>query len=214
MSMTRTEIGDFILQEKLIAILRVSDAGTLPVLIAGLVKGGVKVLEITTNSPDYAAQIKENRQLYPDILIGAGTVINEASAKEAIAAGAQFLVSPNTHVGVISLAHAHGIPVIMGALTPTEIGLALENGADMIKLFPAGDVGPGYLKSIKAPFDNARIFAVGGIHLETIHSWMEAGADGIGLGSVLTQLAGLKLTEEVVAHNVRKYTEKIKEYVQ
>ncbi|GGF26023.1 bifunctional 4-hydroxy-2-oxoglutarate aldolase/2-dehydro-3-deoxy-phosphogluconate aldolase [Echinicola rosea] len=210
--MNRAEVAEIILQEKLIAILRVNDADTLPVLITGLVAGGIKVLEITSNSPDFAAMIEKNRKRYPDILIGAGTVANRDLAIEAIHAGAQFLVSPNTHAGVISVAHDHDIPVVMGALTPTEVGEAIEQGADIIKLFPAGNFGPRYLKAIKAPFDKVRFFAVGGIHLEDMEKWMEAGADGLGLGSVLTHIDGLKLTEEIVAHNARKYVAKIKQY--
>ncbi|WP_229239670.1 bifunctional 4-hydroxy-2-oxoglutarate aldolase/2-dehydro-3-deoxy-phosphogluconate aldolase [Echinicola soli] len=210
--MTREETCEIILREKLIAIVRVRDAGNVPVLIAGLVAGGISVLEITTNSPDFTVKIKENRERYPDILIGAGTVTNRDLAIKAIDAGAQFLVSPNTHSGVISVAHDHNIPVVMGALTPTEVGEALEQGADIIKLFPAGNFGPSYLKAIKAPFDKGRFFAVGGIHLENMEKWMESGADGLGLGSVLTHIDGLKLTEEIVAHNARKYVEKIKQY--
>ncbi|WP_200979226.1 bifunctional 4-hydroxy-2-oxoglutarate aldolase/2-dehydro-3-deoxy-phosphogluconate aldolase [Echinicola sp. 20G] len=210
--MNRKEIRQIILQEKLIAILRSKNTEEMATLVSGLVAGGVKVLEVTSNSKDFEKMIAENRQRFPDVLIGAGTIINGELARQSVAAGAQFLVSPNTNAEVIAVAHVNDIPVVMGALTPTEIGEALDRGADVIKLFPAGNFGPGYLKAIKAPFDQAPVFAVGGIHLDNLEEWMDAGADGLGLGSVLTQFEEEQITEALVAGNARKFIEKMKRY--
>jgi 2-dehydro-3-deoxyphosphogluconate aldolase/(4S)-4-hydroxy-2-oxoglutarate aldolase len=108
-------------------------------------------------------------------------------AKKAISGGAQFLVTPNTNKEVAEAGKANGIPVLMGAMTPTEVADALAYGADIIKLFPAGDLGISYFKSLKGPFDTVPFFAVGGVNDDTIRDWFEAGIDGVGLGSSLVK---------------------------
>ncbi|MEH6747489.1 MAG: bifunctional 4-hydroxy-2-oxoglutarate aldolase/2-dehydro-3-deoxy-phosphogluconate aldolase [Maribacter arcticus] len=187
--MKRAEIVKIIKKEKIVAIVRMKEQLEVPAFINSLIKGGIKALEITSNTPGFSEEIANARNLYSKfgVLIGAGTVTNIEIAKEAIKAGAQFLVTPNTNIEVIKIAHTHDIPVLMGAVTPTEVCVAIENGADIIKLFPAGSLGINYFKSIKAPLDKIDFFVVGGINLSNIKDWMEAGASGVGLGSVLTQ---------------------------
>ncbi|SKB26458.1 bifunctional 4-hydroxy-2-oxoglutarate aldolase/2-dehydro-3-deoxy-phosphogluconate aldolase [Maribacter arcticus] len=187
--MKRAEIVKIIKKEKIVAIVRMKEQLEVPAFINSLIKGGIKALEITSNTPGFYKEIANARNLYSQfgVLIGAGTVTNIEIAKEAIKAGAQFLVTPNTNIEVIKIAHTHDIPVLMGAVTPTEVCVAIENGADIIKLFPAGSLGINYFKSIKAPLDKVDFFVVGGINLSNIKDWMEAGAAGVGLGSVLTQ---------------------------
>lgn len=189
--MKRAEIIQRLKKEKIVAIVRIKEQIEVPKFINSLIGGGVKVLEVTSNTPGFSEEITNARNLYSsiDLLIGAGTVTNVEIAEEAIMAGAQFLVTPNTNIEVIKIAHRHDIPVLMGAATPTEICVAIENGADIIKLFPAGCLGINYFKAIKAPLDKVDFFVVGGITLSNIKDWMEAGAAGIGLGSVLTQSA-------------------------
>jgi len=187
--MKRSEIVKIIKEEKILAIVRMKEQISVPSFLNGLINGGLKVLEITSNTPGFSKEITNARDLYSnsDVLIGAGTVTNSAIAKEAIKAGAQFLVTPNTNIDIIKIAHKHDIPVLMGAATPTEVCVAIENGADIIKLFPAGSLGIDYFKSIKAPLAKVDFFVVGGINLLNMEDWMEAGASGVGLGSVLTQ---------------------------
>lgn len=185
--MTRKEIIDILLQEKLVAIVRLKELGTAEKAIKSLVEGGVKALEITSNTPRYLEEISKARKTFPNILIGAGTITNASIARDAIMAGAQFIVTPNTNKSIVKMAHHYNIPVLMGALSPTEIGKAAKYGADIIKLFPAGSMGIGYFNAVKGPFDDLLFFPVGGITLNNIQDWLEAGAAGVGVGSVLVK---------------------------
>ena len=202
--MKRADIVKILKKEKIVAIVRMKEQLEVPAFINSLIKGGIKALEITSNTPGFSEEISSARNLYSktNVLIGAGTVTNIEIAKEAIKAGAQFLVTPNTNIDVIKIAHSHDIPVLMGAVTPTEVCFAVENGADIIKLFPAGSLGINYFKAIRAPLDKVAFFVVGGINLSNIKDWMEAGAAGVGLGSVLTQTtkgeSGLESIETIV----------------
>ena len=196
--MKRQEIVAKIKQEKLIAIVRLKEQGKVPVFVEKLVNANVKVLEITSNTPGYLEEIANARKRYANdsVLIGAGTVTNVEIAKKAIAAGAQFLVTPNTNLAVITIAHQNEIPVVMGALTPTEICTAVYHNADIIKLFPAGTMGLDYFKSIKGPLNTTDFFVVGGIDLSNVEEWMSAGVAGVGLGSVLTNCLESEGTSE------------------
>ena len=209
--MKRAEIVKIIKKEKIVAIVRMKEQLEVPIFLNSLINGGIKVLEITSNTPGFSEEIRNARNLYSksDVLIGAGTITNIEIAKEAIKAGAQFLVTPNTNIDVIKIAHTHDIPVLMGAVTPTEVCVAVENGADIIKLFPAGSLGINYFKSIKAPLDKVDFFVVGGINLSNIKDWMEAGAAGVGLGSVLTQTTKGKSGLEPIESTVKKFIQLI-----
>ncbi|WP_215224012.1 bifunctional 4-hydroxy-2-oxoglutarate aldolase/2-dehydro-3-deoxy-phosphogluconate aldolase [Echinicola shivajiensis] len=210
--MSREAIRDIILKEKLIAIVRTKAQKDVPTIVEGLVAGGIRVLEITSNTPGFDLLIKENRKQYPDVLIGAGTVTNASIAEKAIKAGAQFLVSPNTQAELVNIAHDNHIPIIMGALTPTEIGDAVDLGADIVKLFPASNFGSSYLKAIRGPFDEAKFFAVGGIDLYNMCEWLDAGALGLGLGSVLTAIKKEELSKGNIESMARAFVEKLNTY--
>ncbi len=181
------DIIDRILAAKLISIIRLKEQAAVAQTVDALVAGGIQVLEITTNTPSFAEAIEKANNRHPNVLIGAGTVVTSDLAKQAIAGGAQFLVTPNTNKEVADIGIAHDIPVLMGAMTPTEVANALSYGADIIKLFPAGDLGISYFKSLKGPFDSVPFFAVGGIGESNIGDWFEAGIDGVGLGSSLVK---------------------------
>jgi len=186
--MNREEIVKKIKKEKIVAIVRTKERSEVSTLLKSIINGGLSLVEITANTPSFSQEITNARNLYSnaDVLIGAGTVTTVKIAKEAIESGAQFLVTPNTNIAVIKIAHKHNIPVLMGAITPSEICSAVENGADIIKLFPAGNLGIDYFKAIRAPLDTVDFFVVGGINLLNLADWMAAGAAGVGLGSVLT----------------------------
>lgn len=183
--MSKTSVIDIVLNERVVAVIRLNSSEFLSPVVDSLVQGGMTVLEVTSNTPGYQEEIIRIRQLYPDNLIGAGTVTKESIANEAIKSGAQFLVSPNCNIDLIKIAHASDIPIFMGAFTPTEVGLALDNDADFIKLFPADFAGPSYLKSLKGPFDNARFMVTGGIGIDNFQEWFDAGADAVGVGGSL-----------------------------
>lgn len=185
--MKKEKILNLLLEEKIISIVRLKNGDLAPKIIDNLVEGGIKVLEITSNTPNFDIQISAARNKHPQILVGAGTITTLKLAKIAIKAGAQFLVTPNTNKAIVKESIKANIPVVMGAFTPTETANAISYGADIIKLFPAGQMGISYYKSLKGPFSNVKFFAVGGIDLKNTEEWIKAGIDGFGLGSSLVK---------------------------
>jgi len=183
----RTEIVKQIAAAKVMAIVRLDDQLRVAPVLETLVRAGIRVLEITSNTPGYAEELRKARGRYPDILIGAGTITHAALAEEAIRHQAQFLVTPNMNIEVIAEAHGADIPVLMGALTPTEIAVGVAHGADFIKLFPAGTIGVDYFKTLSGPFKDVRFFAVGGVDESNVSDWLRAGIAGVGIGGSLTR---------------------------
>lgn len=184
---SKQQIIERIRAEKIIPIIRLQHRNAVQKTVDALVAGGMVVLEITTNTPGFCEEIKKVREKYPHVLIGAGTVITANLAKKAVANGAQFLVTPNTSKEVVDVGKSNKVPVLMGAMTPTEVTNALAYGADIIKLFPAMALGISYFESLKGPFDTVPFFAVGGINESNINDWFKAGIDGVGLGSGLVK---------------------------
>ncbi len=208
--MNKEEIVKTIEKEKLVVVIRLQFQNEVAGVIKNLVEAGIKVLEVTSNTPGFAQEISKARKLYPNILIGAGTVINEEVARIASNAGAQFLVTPNTNKTVVEVAHENDIAVLMGALTPTEVCNAHEYGADFVKLFPADIMGIPYFKSIKAPLDQIKLLAVGGIDLDLVDDWFNAGAAGIGIGGALTKSVKNKAELEEVKNRAKQFVKKVK----
>lgn len=175
-----------ITEEALVAIIRTEMDAHIPKIAEALAAGGVHCIEITTNTPNALKWIEhlaaENRS---GLVIGAGTVLNGRMAKECIAAGARFVVTPFTRKDIIEEAHRSDVPVISGAMTPGEIAEAHEMGADIIKVFPAEFFGPKYIKAIKAPLDYVKLAPTGGINNQNAGEWLKAGADALGIGSAL-----------------------------
>jgi 2-dehydro-3-deoxyphosphogluconate aldolase/(4S)-4-hydroxy-2-oxoglutarate aldolase len=187
MSSARNKIAQQIISHKLIGIIRLNNSSSVQATLSSLIQGGVKVLEITSNTPEFCLHIELARQQFPAVLVGAGTILRAELATQAIAAGAQFLVTPNVNAQVVEIAHANNIPVLMGAATPTEIGNALAYGADIIKLFPANALSIDYYKALKGPFSDTPMFAVGGISINNVAAWLSSGIQGVGVGSELVQ---------------------------
>ena len=207
----KDKIAQKLIEQRLVAIIRVSDSSEIPGIVRCLIAGGVCAVEITSNTRGWQESIAGLRRKYPDLLIGAGTITSVNLADEAAAAGAQFLVTPNTRAEVVTRAHGHGLPVIMGAMTPSEIVEATEAGADIIKLFPAAALGPAFLKALAGgPFRDTVFFAVGGIDEHNLGTWMNSGAAGVGIGgslaaSVVTQTDAERLIERVslIVHQLK-----------
>lgn len=151
-----------------------------------LVAAGVRVIEITLTTPGALKIIKSlvnNKQL----LIGAGTVRTVKDVKKVAEVGAKFIVSPDTKIDVIQATIKLKLTSMPGVSTPTEVGNAIDAGADILKLFPASVLGPGHLKSIRQPFPNSHWCPTSGITLDSIPQWFAAGADLVGLGGPLTK---------------------------
>ncbi len=152
-----------------------------------LAEVGLEVMEVTLTNPEAIEAIKVLREKYPNLLIGAGTVLNETDAKAAINAGAQFLVAPGVNKGMIEAALAQNVLPIPGVFTPTDVMQALEAGAKFLKIFPASILGVAYLKSIKDVFPQASWMPTGGIGLNNAQEWLEAGVVTLGAGGSLTK---------------------------
>lgn len=211
--MTREQIRQQLLRDKLVVIIRVTDPSDIPDIVECLQSAGVRAIEITSNTPHYLEAIKQQRARYPNILIGAGTVTNTDITKEAIEAGAQFLVTPNTSAQVVKCAHSFNVPVIIGALTPTDVVTAMEAKADIIKLFPASAMGTDYLKDLaKGPFLDTVFFPVGGIDETNFEQWMLSGAKGIGIGGALASPVRNKKEAAALRDKVSYIVETLKKY--
>jgi 2-dehydro-3-deoxyphosphogluconate aldolase/(4S)-4-hydroxy-2-oxoglutarate aldolase len=154
--------------------------------IEHLFKHGIRLVEITMDTSGAVEVLDSLRSRVPaNCLLGAGTITDVARAEAALAAGASFIVTPNVNLDVIRTVRAHGIPVIPGALTPTEIWNAAAAGADFVKVFPAGAIGPRYFRDLRGPFAQIPFMATGGVNLENAAEFIKFGADALGLGGGL-----------------------------
>lgn len=188
----RESIIQSVLENKLIAIVRGVYGEDCVSLAAALCEGGIKLLEVTFDQSnetlwDKTAQTIQmlNEQLGDRMTFGAGTVTSEKLVTIAKNAGAKFIVSPDCDADVIRATVAAGMVSMPGALTPTEVLQAHKAGADFVKLFPAGNLGPGYLKSVAAPINHVKLLAVGGVNENNIADYLKAGAVGAGVGGNL-----------------------------
>lgn len=202
-------------------IRRIGEVGIVPVVRAATVDdatraveaicaGGIPILEITMTVPHATSVIQHLiREYGTTALIGAGTVTTGEQAEQCIRAGAEFIVSPGLSIPVLSVAQACAKLAIPGALTPTELMLAQDNGAKLIKIFPCGNVGgPKYLQSLKGPFPNAALIPTGGVNASNAAGYIAAGAFALGVGGDLVNAAALR------EGNLAKVTQAARELVQ
>nr|WP_240547960.1 bifunctional 4-hydroxy-2-oxoglutarate aldolase/2-dehydro-3-deoxy-phosphogluconate aldolase [Paenibacillus lignilyticus] len=176
-------------QEKVVAIFRYIEDQYADRAAEALISGGITLMEITMNTEGAAGMINRWRDKYGDQAgIGAGTVLDLDMAKEAVAAGSQFLISPNLDESVVEYGYSNGVPVWPGVMTPTEIVRAWKAGAEAVKIFPMGTLGWKYLSEIRAPLDKIPMLATGGVDLDNIADYFKAGACAVGMGSKLVNL--------------------------
>jgi 2-dehydro-3-deoxyphosphogluconate aldolase/(4S)-4-hydroxy-2-oxoglutarate aldolase len=170
----------------IIAVVRAQRADQVIPVSQALIAGGVVAIEITMTTPNALDAIREACELIGDrALFGVGTVLDVDTCQAALAAGAEFVVTPICRTELIAIAHAAGRPIMIGAYTPTEAQLAHEAGADFIKIFPADTLGPGYMKSIRAPLPHLRIVPTGGVDVQNVGDFLKAGCAALGVGSSL-----------------------------
>lgn len=203
---------------KIDTINRIKQLGIVPVIRArnkeeaidyclGLIDGGINVLEITFTIPDAINVFKGIKSNTPeDTLIGAGTVLDETTARLAILEGAKFIVSPSFDKNVAQLCNKYQVPYIPGCITPTEMMTAIEYGVDVIKLFPGSMVGPSYIKAIHGPMPFVSIMPTGGVNYENLQDWFDAGAIAVGVGSNL-----VNGSREEIASRSKRYLERVKQ---
>lgn len=182
---TRKQILDTMLADGVVGIVRLTSGKSLPKVAEALHKGGLSVMEFTMNTPDMLEGLRTSRRALPEVLFGAGTVLNHKAARQAIESGAEFIVSPNTRADVIEVTHHMGKVAVPGAYTPTEIGLAMELYADIVKLFPASGLGPKYIRELMGPFDQLNIMPTGGVNTDNIGEYFNAGACAVAAGGSL-----------------------------
>ncbi len=174
-----------ILEHKIVAIVRGARPDDLQAIARALLEGGVRTMEVTLNSPGALAAIESlSRALGDELLVGAGTVLDAETARAALLAGARFIISPTLDEGTIRMTKRYGAVSIPGAFTPTEILRAHECGADIVKVFPAS-VGPAYFREMAGPLPFIPLMPTGGVSLDNIAAFRQAGAVAYGLGSGL-----------------------------
>ena len=175
-----------IVSSGVVAVIRIEDAAKLIKVAEALKVGEVEAIEFTMTTPGAVEMIAQAVHRFGDeVLMGAGTVLDAETARAAILAGVKFVVGPNLDLKVIELCRRYSVIVVPGCLTPTEILSAWEAGADLVKVFPASVMGPGYLKAILGPLPQVRLLPTGGIDLENARAFIKAGAVAIGVGGSL-----------------------------
>ncbi|SNS82541.1 2-dehydro-3-deoxyphosphogluconate aldolase / (4S)-4-hydroxy-2-oxoglutarate aldolase [Granulicella rosea] len=198
----------------LVPVLRADSIKQALALAEAISAGGVTVLEITMTVPGAMQVMRRLAEDRPDILIGAGTVLDPETARMCILEGAQFIVSPALNTKTIEMCHRYSIAVLPGSLTPTEIVTAWQAGADVVKVFPASAMGGAkYLKNIKAPLPQVELIPTGGVTLATAHEFLEAGAFALGVGADLVDAKAMaEGRPEAVTETARKYLHIVKEF--
>jgi 2-dehydro-3-deoxyphosphogluconate aldolase / (4S)-4-hydroxy-2-oxoglutarate aldolase len=211
--MIKEEAKRRIIEVGIVPVVRASSPLEARIAIEAVCLGGIRAVEITMTVPGALEIIREVLKSYgPDVVVGAGTVLNVETARRCLDAGAQFIVSPGLDVQTIELARKENVLMMPGALTPTEVIAAWNAGADFVKVFPCGNVGgPKYIKALKGPFPQIPMIPTGGVTLENAAEFILAGSEALGIGGELVQIAALRAGKpEVVTDTARRFVEIVK----
>lgn len=179
------------------------------------IAGGLKAIEMAYTNTNASEIIKQLSEMYhedSEVCIGAGTVLDAPTARLAILAGAKYIVSPSFDQETAMLCNRYGVPYIPGCMTIKEIVTAMEAGSEIIKLFPGSAFGPGYIGAIKSPLPQASIMVTGGVKLNNIDQWFDAGVDAIGVGGELNQLGAQGQFAEIT-RIASEYVQKTREAI-
>jgi 2-dehydro-3-deoxyphosphogluconate aldolase/(4S)-4-hydroxy-2-oxoglutarate aldolase len=195
-----------------VAIARVEDASELIPTVEALINGGVDVFEVTMSVPGAIDVIRDmSKHFGGDVLLGAGTVLDSETARAALLAGAEFLVTPCITPGVIEIARRYGKVVTPGALTPTEVLQAWQLGGDIIKVFPAHRMGPGYIRDVRAPLPQIPLMPTGGINIDNAADYIKAGAVALGMSWLLDKKLMAARQFDQITDNARRLRDVIEE---
>ena len=188
--LSKTQGLQYIRSTGALLIIRLPDGDDAYHVAKAAIDGGIRALEVTYSVPGALDIITRLAKEHGDqILVGAGTVVDEPSAMAAIKAGARLLVSPHVAPGMLSVAKANDAVSVCGAFSPTEMVSALDGGADIVKYFPAEFGGPAYVKAVTAPFPNMPILPTGGVSIDNVKQWLDAGVFALGVGSFVSKAA-------------------------
>jgi 2-dehydro-3-deoxyphosphogluconate aldolase / (4S)-4-hydroxy-2-oxoglutarate aldolase len=207
--MTKDEVLKQLAAVGVVPVVRAQSADEAMKVMDAIREGGVPVFEITMTVPGAIGVMEELTRRYgSEVLVGAGTVLDPETARACILAGARFVVSPALNLATIEMCRRYSVPVMPGALTPTEVVTAWSAGADVVKVFPCGAVGgASYIKSLKAPLPQIEMIPTGGVSVKTAADFIKAGSMALGVGADLVD------TKAVREGNARMVTEKAREYV-
>jgi 2-dehydro-3-deoxyphosphogluconate aldolase/(4S)-4-hydroxy-2-oxoglutarate aldolase len=211
MSISKIEVLEKIAASGLVAVIRAENPEQAARVAEACALGGVAALEITFTVPGASGVIEHlAKKISGQILVGAGTVLDPETARIAILAGAQFVVSPALNPETARLCNRYQVPYMPGAGTIREVIEAMECGADIVKVFPGEILGPAFVKAVKGPLPQAQLMPTGGVSIENVADWIKAGSVAVGVGGNLT--AGAKAGDFVsITQLARQFVEKIKE---
>ena len=185
---TRADVVAWIERDRAVAVVRTDEPDKLVEIAQALQVGGVVCFEVTMTVPNAIEGIRAvTEAMRGSVLVGAGSVTDAETAQDAIEAGARYVVSPVFKREVVDACHALDAAVMPGCFTPTEILTAHEAGADAVKVFPAGSLGPGFIKGVLAPLPYLKLMPTGGVSLDNATEWLRAGAVAVGAGSALVE---------------------------
>lgn len=188
----KDEVLSKIKTQRVVALIRADNSDGLLDCAKALAAGGLTSIELTMTTPGAIRMLEKATAELPDFLFGLGTVLDAETARAGILAGARFIVTPAVRPEVVKTARRYSVPVLCGALTPTEIVAAWESGADAVKVFPAEFFGPAYIKSVKAPLPHIELVPTGGVTAENVGDFLKAGAMATAAGSSLVEARALK----------------------
>ena len=198
-----------VLDHTIVAVIRAESGELLADVAESLLAGGVEVMEVTFTVPRAVTVLEQVAERVGDrILLGAGTVLDAETCRTAILAGAEFIVSPSTHLDVIQTCKRYSKLVMPGAFTPTEVVTAWQAGADIVKIFPSEITGPRYLRALHGPLPHVRLMPTGGVNLETAAEFLRCGACALGVGSSLVD------PKVVAAGDLKRIENLARQYVQ
>ncbi|MBI1247542.1 bifunctional 4-hydroxy-2-oxoglutarate aldolase/2-dehydro-3-deoxy-phosphogluconate aldolase [bacterium] len=212
--MTREATVQRISEVGIVAVIRAENGEILADVTQALVDGGVTAIEVTFTVPKAHQVLEYVADRFGDqIQLGAGTVLDAETARIAILAGAQFIVSPIVDLPTIEISHRYDKAMMPGALTPTEVVRAWQAGADVVKIFPSDLTGPSYLKSLKGPLPQVRMMPTGGVNLETAEAFLKAGACALGVGGSLVEKSAIKNNDmDRIRELAGKYVEIVRRF--
>lgn len=210
--MNKETVLSFIRDVGIVPVVRTSSAESAVKAVEAIYEGGIRAAEITMTVPGAIRALEAVADRFGDkIVLGAGTVLDPESARISMLAGAEFFVTPSLKLATIEMVKRYGKVVMPGALTPTEVLTAWEAGADIVKIFPCGNVGgPKYIRALKAPFPQIEMIPTGGVNLETAGEFLKAGACAVAVGAELVDAKTIKEGRfEVFTERARKFLEVI-----
>jgi 2-dehydro-3-deoxyphosphogluconate aldolase/(4S)-4-hydroxy-2-oxoglutarate aldolase len=213
--MTKEQVRDLILEIGVVPVVRAASAELAVAASHAVLQGGIPIVEVTMTVPGAIEVITALSRSASTLLIGSGTVLDAATASRCLDAGARFLVSPGFDPETVALAQRHGVLMLAGALTPTEVITAWKAGADFVKVFPCGNVGgASYIKALKAALPQIPMIPTGGVNLKTAVEFLDAGASALGVGGELVSAAALKAGDfAAITDSARQFAAVVQKWI-